>query len=119
MWKTQTRFEENVTVINENTPTLSSGGVAIITNNTSVSLKMLILPDTSVFRESRKEGQYQYERLFAQVRKTEIEKASIIPGKTRIIWNGNTYKVFSKMDYTSKPKFKIAEIEMRRRIDSY
>jgi len=117
MWKTQKRFEETVTVVNESIPSLASGGIAVITDSSSVSMKMVILPDESKFREPRKEGQYQYERLFAHVRKTEMLKADIIPGKTKVIWNGETYKVFSKLDYTTKPKFRIAEIEMRRRIE--
>jgi len=117
MWKAQKRYEETVTVVNESSPTYSSGGIAVITDATGVSIRMLILPDQSVFREPRKEGQYQFERLFAHITKSEIAKAEITPGKTKVVWNGNTYKVYSKMDYTSKFKFKIAEIEMRRKIE--
>lgn len=116
MWKHQKRHEETVIVINESAPSYSSGGIAIITDASGVSMKMVIMPDGSRFREPRKEGQYNYERIFAHVSKNEIEKADIIEGKTKIVWNGNTYKVFTKLDYTSKPRFRIAEIEMRRKI---
>lgn len=116
MWKTQKPLEETVTVYNEQSPTRGSGGVAVISDGDSEDIKMLILPDEIIHREPRKEGQYSYERLFAQVSKTEMDKVNIKEGKTKVIWNGLTYKVYSVIDYTSKPRFKLAELEMRRQL---
>jgi len=118
MWKTQKQFEENVTVRNEQTPSRASGGIAVIGKTTDTTLKMLILPDETIHREPRKEGQYSYERLFAQVRSDEMEKVDMIPGKTRVIWNGLEYRVVGIIDVRSKKKFKNAEIEMRRLLDT-
>lgn len=116
MYNAQKQYEETVTVINEGVASLSSGGISTITDATGVSINMLILPDDSVYREPRKEGGYEYEKIFAQVSRDEIAKAAITPGQTRIIWNGNTYKVYRKLDYTTKSRWQLAEIEMRRRI---
>lgn len=110
-------FEETVTVLNEGSPIRGSGGIAIITDGTSQSIRMLILPDDNRHREPRKEGQYSYEQLFAHVRKTEMAKVDMIPGKTRVVWNGNEYKVINIIDYRTKVRFQNAEIEMRRRLD--
>jgi hypothetical protein len=41
----------------------------------------------------------------------------MIPGKTRVVWNGNEYKVIGIIDYRTKVRFQNAEIEMRRRLD--
>lgn len=116
MWKMSKNFEETVTVVNEQPPTRGSGGIAIITTPATQEIKMVMLPDMNVFREPRKEGQYNYERLFAQVSKDEIDKVEMIPGKTKVVWNGLTYKVVNIIDYTSKKLFRNAEIEMRRQL---
>ena len=117
MWKTQQKFEETVTVYNEQAPTRASGGVAVISDGTSQDIQMLMLPDNIIHREPRKEGQYSYERVTAQISKDELDKVSIIPGKTKIIWNGLTYKVMSMIDYTSKLYFQLAELELRRQLE--
>lgn len=116
MWKMSKKFEETVTVVNEQPPTRGSGGVAIITTPTTQEIRMMMLPDRNVFKEPRKEGQYNYERLIAHVSKDEIDKVEMIPGKTKVVWNGLTYKVVSIIDYTSKILFRNAEIEMRRQL---
>ena len=117
MWKTQQKFEETVLVYNEQAPTRASGGVAVISNGTTTGVNMLMLPDNIIHKEPRKEGQYSYERVIAQVSDKEMNKISIIPGKTKIIWNGLTYKVMSIIDYTSKILFQNAELELRRQIE--
>ena len=117
MWKTQRQFEETVTVYNEGSPTRGSGGIAIISDGTSLSIKMLMLPDYNIHVETKKEGQSKFERVYAQISKIEMDKISIIPGKTKVIWNGNTYKVTTIIDYTLKPLFQLAEIEMRRQLE--
>ena len=116
MWKTNTRFHETVTVVNEQSPTRGSGGIAVITTPATQDIKMVMLPDNNLYKELRREGQYNYERVTAHVSKGEIDKVDMIPGKTKIVWNGLTYKVVSIIDYTSKLLFKTAEIEMRRQI---
>lgn len=117
MFKTQKQFEETITVLNESDPVRGSGGIAVITDSSNVSIKALMLPDYDIHKEVRDEGQFHYERLFAQIRKSEMEKILVVPGKTRIVWNGNEYVVYSIVDYTSKFLFQNAEIEMRRRLD--
>jgi len=117
MWKIQKMFEENVTVINELEPVISSGGISTISYDSGVTIKMVMLPDENRYRENRKDGIYQYEKLFAHVRKDEMEKVEVIPGKSQVIWNGETYRVVTKLPYESKQMFQIAEIEMRRKID--
>lgn len=116
MWKTSKKFEETVTVVNEQPPTRGSGGVAIITTPSTQEIQMMMLPDTNVFNEPKKEGQYNYERLFAHVNKDEMDKVDMIPGKTKVVWNGLTYKVVNIINYTSKILFQNAEIEMRRQL---
>jgi len=116
MWKTSQKFEETVTVINEQTPIRGSGGIAVISDNTSQQVKMVMLPDITIHSEPRKGGQYSYERLYAQVSKDEIDDVDIIPGKTRVVWNGLEYRVVHIIDYTSKLLFRNVEIEMRRNI---
>ena len=116
MWKMSKRFEETVTVVNEQSPVRGSGGIAIITTPSTTEIRMVMLPDRNVFKEPRKEGQYNYERLLAHVSKYEIDKVDMIPGKTKVVWNGLTYKVVSILDYTSKKLFRNAEIEMRRQL---
>lgn len=116
MFKTQKQFEETITVVNEGSPSYASGGIAIISDGTSKNIKAVIMPDIDTHRETRKEGQFEVEVVFAQVRKSEMDKIDMIPGKTRITWNGYSYRVTSIVDYRSKPLFKNAEIEMRRRI---
>jgi hypothetical protein len=117
MFQTQKKFEETVTVLNEGSPVAGSGGIAIITDGTSQDIKMVMLPDMNLHREPRKEGQYSYETLFAHVRRDEMDKVNMIPGKTRVVWNGNEYKVIGIIDYRTKVRFQNAEIEMRRRLD--
>jgi len=117
MWKTQTKYEETVTAYNQSEPTRGSGGIAFITKGTETEIKMVMMPDFEIYREMRKEGQYSYERVFAQIRLSEMDKLDMIPGKTRIEWNGNTYVIHNILDYTSKIMFQNAEIEMRRRLD--
>lgn len=116
MWKMSKGFEETVTVVNEQPPTRGSGGIAIITTPATQEIRMVMLPDMNVFHEPRKEGQYNYERLFAQVSKGELDKVDMIPGKTKVVWNGLTYKVVNILNYTSKKLFRNAEIEMRRQL---
>ena len=116
MWKTQKMFEEDITVVNESAPVRGSGGIAIITDGTSTTIRALMLPGSELYREQRQEGQYTYERIFAHVNKDEIDKVSLVEGKTKVIWNGLTYRVIRVMDYTSKKRFRNAEIELRRRI---
>lgn len=116
MWKTQKKFEEIVTVLNESSPERGSGGISVITDGTSKDIRMLMLPDMNIHREPRKEGQYSYERVYAHISRTEMDKVEIIPGKTRIVWNGLTYKVMNILDYSSKILFQNAEIEMRRQV---
>ena len=106
-----------VLVYNEGAPTRASGGVAVISDGNTTGVNMLMLPDNIIYREPRKEGQYSYESVTAQITEDELDKVSIIPGKTKIIWNGLTYKVMSMIDYTSKPLFRLAEIEMRRQLE--
>jgi hypothetical protein len=118
MWKSQRSLEETVTVLNEQSPSRGSGGIAVITDGTSQEIRMLMLPDMNIHRESRKEGQYSYERVYAHISKNEMDKVDMIPGKTRVVWNGLTYKVMNIIDYRSKFKFQNAEIEMRRQIDT-
>ena len=117
MWKTQMKYEETVIAYNQSEPTRGSGGIAIITKGGETGLKMVMMPDFDVYRERRKEGQYSYERVFAHIRLSEMNKLDMIPGKTRIEWNGNTYIVHSILDYTSKNMYQNAEIEMRKRLD--
>jgi len=117
MWETQKKFEETVTVLNEGYATRGSGGVALITNGTSTSIKMLMLPDTDVFVEKREEDNYRWETLYAQIRKTEMDKVNMIPGQTRVVWNGNDYKVLEIIDYRNKNLFRLAEIRLARRLD--
>lgn len=119
MWKTQKLFEVSVSVINESTPVRGTGGIAVISDDTETEISMVIMPDYGIHREPRKEGQYVYERIYAHVRADEMAKADMIVGKTRIEWNGNIYMVHSIIDYTSLKLFQIAEIEMRRKLDSY
>jgi hypothetical protein len=116
MWKTQQKFEETVTVLNEQSPIRGSGGISVITDGTSKQIRMLMLPDLTIHRETRKEGQYSYERVYAHISKDEMDKVDMIPGKTRIVWNGLTYKVMNIVDYRSKILFQNAEIELRRQI---
>lgn len=116
MWKTQKKFEETVTVLNEQNPTRASGGVAVISDGASQDIRMLMLPDGVMHRESRKEGQYAYERVTAQISSEEMDKVDMIPGKTRVVWNGLTYKVMSIIDYRDKILFQNAEIELRRQL---
>ena len=116
MWKSQQSLEETVTVLNEQSPTRASGGIAVITDGTSQEIRMLMLPDIIIHKEPRKEGQYSYERLYAHISKTEMDKVDMIPGKTRVVWNGLTYKVMGIIDYRSKFKFQNAEIELRRQL---
>lgn len=115
MFKTQKTYEETVQVINESTTTRGSGGVGIITQGSQTDVKMLILPDDTVYKEDREGGYQQIEQLFAHISKKEIDKVSLIPGRTQVIWNGNTYRVIDIIDYTSKPRFKNAEIRMVRK----
>jgi len=117
MWKTQKKFEEKVTVVNENSPIRGDGGIAIITDNTSTGVKMVMLPDGQVYHENRKEGQFSYERVYAHVSKNEMDKTPIVPGRTKVIWNGLTYVVMEIIDYSNKLLFKNAEIELRRKLD--
>ena len=117
MFKTQKQFEENITVLNESDPVRGSGGIAKITDSSETTIRALIMPDMDIHIETREEGQYHYERVYAHVRKSQIELVDIIPGKTRIDWNGNEYVVRDILDYTSKKLFQNAEIEMRRRLD--
>lgn len=116
MWKRQKLLEETVTVVNEQPPTRGSGGIAIISTPATIEIRMLMLPDMTIYREPRKEGQYSYERLLAHVSKDEMDKVDMIPGKTKIVWNGLTYKVVNIIDYRSKLLFRNAEIEMRRQL---
>jgi len=116
MWKTQQKFEETVTVYNEQPPTRGSGGVAVISQGTATGVRMLMLPDGVIYREPRKEGQYSYERVTAQISSEEMDKIDMIPGKTKVIWNGLTYKVMSIIDYRDKILFQNAEIELRRQL---
>lgn len=115
MFKTQKLYEETVTVLNESTTARASGGVGVITEGSQQEVKMLILPDDSIYEEDRNGGYTMTEQLFAHISKTEMEKVSLIPGRTRVIWNGNEYRVVDIIDYTSKPKFKNAEIRMVRK----
>ena len=117
MYKTQKKFEETVLVLNESAPVRGSGGIAVITDGTQQSISMVMLPDFEIHRESTVHGQYSYERLFAHVRVDEMDKVDMIPGKTRVEWNGYIYIVYRVLDYTSKTLFRNAEIEMRRRLD--
>ena len=116
MWKTQKKFEETVTVLNEQSPTRGSGGISVIADGTTTGVRMLMLPDLNIHRETRKEGQYSYERVYAHISKGEMDKVDMIPGKTRVVWNGLTYKVMNILDYSSKILFQNAEIELRRQI---
>jgi len=115
MFKTQKIYEETVSVLNESTTTRGSGGIGIITDGSLQSVKMLILPDDSIYEEDRNGGYTMTEVLFAHIRKTEMDKVSLIPGRTKVIWNGNTYRVMDIVDYTSKPKFKNAELRLVRK----
>ena len=117
MYKTQKRYEEKVLVLNESTATRSSGGISVITEGSQQEVSMLILPDESVYEEDRNGGYTMTENLFAHISKSEMENVSLIPGRTQVIWNGNTYRVMDIIDYTSKPKFRNAEIRMVRRRD--
>lgn len=116
MFLTQKKFETNITVFNDGEPQYASGGTAIISSGVSQSIKAVIMPDDRFYRENRKEGQYISERVFAHVRKDEMDKVDMIPGKSRITWNGYSYEVVNILDYRDKPLFRNAEIEMRRRI---
>lgn len=115
MFKTQKTYEETVQVINESTTSRASGGVGVITTGSQTDVKMLILPDDTRYKEDRNGGYQQIEQLFAHISKKEIDKVSLIPGRTKVIWNGNTYRVVDIIDYTSKPRFKNAEIRMVRK----
>jgi len=117
MFKTQKMFEENITIINESSPARASGGIAVITEGSSTTIKAVVMPDLDSYAEPRKEGQYNYERLFAQVRKSEMDRVNLVKGKTKLIWNGLEYKIVNIIDYTSKKLFQNAEIEARRKID--
>ena len=88
MWKSQRSLEETVTVLNEQSPTRASGGIAVITDGTPQQIRMLMLPDLNIHRETRKQGQYSYERVYAHISKSEMNKIDMIPGKTRVVWNG-------------------------------
>lgn len=114
MFQTQKKYEEDITVFNEGSTVYASGGIGKITNGDSQTIKALIMPETNVYRETRKEGRFNVEIVFAHVRKTEMDKVDMLPGKTRITWNGNDYRVMNIIDYRAKPRFKNAEIEMRR-----
>jgi len=116
MFKTQKKHEEIVTVINESTTTRGSGGVGVITDGSRQDVSMVMLPDDSIYEEDRHGGYTQIEQLFAHVSKNEMEKVFLIPGRTKVIWNGNTYRVMDIVDYTSKPNFKNAEIRLVRKI---
>ena len=76
-----------------------------------------MLPDITVHIETDKEGQSSYERLYAHISKIEKDKVSIIPGRTKVIWDGKTYKVMGIIDYTSKFRFQNAELELRRQLE--
>ena len=115
MYKTQKRYEETVTVLNESESSRGSGGVSFINEGSQKEVSMLILPDDSIYEEDRTGGYTITEQLFAHISKTEMEKVPLIPGRTQVIWNGNTYRVMDIIDYTSKPKFKNAEIRMVRK----
>lgn len=115
MFKTQKRYEETVYVINESATARASGGIGTITETTQTAVKMLILPDDNMYKEDRQGGYQQIEQLLAHISKDEIEKVSLTPGITKVIWNGNTYRVMDIIDYTSKPKWKNAEIRMVRK----
>ena len=115
MFKTQKTYEETVQVINESTTSRASGGVGVITTGSQTDVKMLILPDDSIYKEDRNGGYQQIEQLFAHISKKEINKVSLIPGRTQVIWNGNTYRVVDIIDMTTKPRFKNAEIRMVRK----
>ena len=117
MFKTQKKFEEDIVVLNESDPVRGSGGIAKITDSSETTIRALVLPDIDIHMETREEGQFHFERVYAHIRKSQKELVDIIPGKTRIEWNGNNYVVADIIDYTSKKLFQNAEIEMRRRLD--
>ena len=117
MFATQKRFEESVTIINESDPAYGSGGIAIITDTSSKSIKAVVMPDYAIHRETNREGQSTYERAYMQVRKTEMDKIDMIPGRTRVTWNGYSYRVVNIIDVRNNKFFRNAEVEMRRRLD--
>jgi len=117
MHHTQRHYEEIVSVIHESTTTRGSGGIGIITEGTETDVRMVILPDVRVYKQDRAGGTYFVETLYGQIRKTELDKVSLEPGRTKVIWNGNTYRVMDIIDYTSKMKFKNAELRMQRKVD--
>jgi hypothetical protein len=117
MFRSQKGHEETVQVINESTTSRGSGGIGVITEGSRTDVKMLILPDDSIYKEDRNGGFQQIEQLFAHISKEEIDKISLITGKTKVIWNGNTYRVVGIIDMTTKPRFRNAEIRMVRKTD--
>ena len=111
------KYEEDITVLNESDPVRGSGGIAVITDSSSDTIRAMLMPDLDIHIEARRDGQYRYDKVYAHVRQSVMDSVSIIPGKTRIEWNGNEYVVSNILDYTSKKLFRNAEIEMRKRLD--
>lgn len=116
MWKTQKNYEELVTVRNEQDPTRTSGGISSIPVYEETGIYAVMLPDEREY-VSTPDGSYYEETVYAQVRKDEMDKVDMIPGKTKMIWDGNSYRVIEIIDYRTKYKFKNAEITLVRHLD--
>lgn len=115
MWKTQKRYEETITVRNEQIPQWSSGGIATVTVTGVVSIKAVMLPDDRKYKQSD-DGDMLVDMMYAHVRKDEMAKADMIPGKTKIIWNGDTWRVIGIVDYRTKARWQNAEIQLVKHI---
>lgn len=117
MYRTQKRNEETILVRNEleSDPVRGSGGIALIDVYSETGIKAVVLPDTETYIQDDK-GFYIRDTAYALVRKEEMDKVDMIPGKTKITWDGNTYRVVGKIDARTKYKFQNAEIRMVRHV---
>jgi hypothetical protein len=115
MFNTQKRNEELIQVRNEQEPVWGSGGISTIAVDSVTGIKAVMMPDSRRYVQG-KAGSVLEELAFALVRESEMEKADMIPGKTKIIWNGNTWRILGITDVRNKHKFQNAEISLVRHV---
>lgn len=115
MFRTQKHNEELVTVRNEYEPVRASGGVSRIDVYQETGIRMVMLPDQRRYVEDPK-GFKLVDYMYAHVSREEMTKADMIPGKTKIIWNGDTWRVQGILDYRMKDKWQLAEITLVKHI---
>lgn len=112
--KLNRRFEEHVTIINQQDATAGSGGIAWISSGIT-GAKVVWMPDSKSFIWDEN-GRSVREMNVLQVSKTQWNKTPFEVGKTIIKKNGNLYRVVNAIDYRHLKPISCVEVEVVRMV---